>query len=114
MESNTEVEVIKSKVTIFRGDKEAGDDSVKLIFNDLDNTEVNLNDSTVDDIKNLFDVTFEYINTNKKLIEFELDDSTEDLFKQVSSDVIAQINSEISEAKQNFTRIWELAAKTTE
>ena len=40
MESKKEIEIVKLKVTIFRGDKEAGDETVKLIFSDLDNTEV--------------------------------------------------------------------------
>lgn len=112
MESKEDIEVVKLAVTIFRGDKEAGDESVKLVFKDLSNIEVNLNDSSVGDIKNVFDATFEYINDNQKLIKFELDDPTDDLFKQVSSDIIEQINREILEAKQNFVRIWGLTAKS--
>ena len=100
-----------SKVTIIRGDVEAGDESVKMVFEALDNIEVNLNDSSVTDIKALFDAAFEYINENKKLIKFELDDSTEDLFKQVASDILEQINQEILEAEENFVRIWELSSK---
>lgn len=114
MESKVGIEIVKLKVEIKRGDKEAGDESVKLIFNDLDNIEVNLNDSSVSDIKTVFDATFEYINQNEKLVEFELNDSTEDLFKQVSGDIIEQINREILEAEQNFVKIWELSPRVTE
>ncbi len=110
MEPKEEIEVVKLKVTIYRGNKEAGDETVKLVFNLLNNIEVNLTDSSVTDIKNVFDATFEYINENQKLIEFELDDNKDDLFNQVSSDIIEQINTEILEAKQNFTRIWELVS----
>ena len=114
MESRSEVEVVKLKVTITRGVAESEDESVRLIFNDLDNIEVNLSDSSVDDIKNVFDATFEYINENEKLIEFELDDPSDDLFNQVSKDIIEQINTEILEAKQNFTKIWELIPNKAE
>jgi len=109
MESDVEIEIDKLNVTIFRGDKEEGDESVKLIFQGLGDIEVNLNDSSVEDIKNVFDKTFEYINENEKLVEFVLNDSVEDLFKQVSGDIIEQINREIVEAKQNFLRIWALS-----
>ena len=111
MESKKAIETVTSKVTIIRGDADAGDESVKMTFEDLEGTEVNLNDSSVNDIKALFDKTFEYINENKKLIKFELDDSTEDLFKQVAGDVLEQLNQEILETEQNFVRIWELSSK---
>lgn len=108
MESKEDTEIVKLVVSIFRGNKDTGDESVKLIFKDLGDIEVNLNDSSVRDIKNVFDATFEFINDNQKLIEFELDDATDDLFNQVSMDIIEQINREILEAEQNFVRIWEL------
>lgn len=113
MESNEDIEVVKLVVTIFRGDKNAGDESVKLIFKDLNSIEVDLSDSSVGDIKSVFDATFEYIHDNQKLIEFELDDSTDDLFSKVSGDIIEQINREILEAKENFVRIWELMPQET-
>ncbi|OGL22731.1 hypothetical protein A2707_02330 [Candidatus Saccharibacteria bacterium RIFCSPHIGHO2_01_FULL_45_15] len=91
-----------------RGEIGSGDESIKLTFDDLDHISVNLSDSSVDDIKTVFDATFEYINTNQKLIEFELDDTTDDLFNQVSKDIIEQINREVLEARQNFTKIWDL------
>ena len=60
MESKKSVETALLKVSIVRGDVGAGDESVKMVFNDLESVEVNLNNSSVSDIKKLFDTIFEY------------------------------------------------------
>ena len=44
------------KITISRSD-----DKVELVFNELDNLSVNLSDSGVEDVKQLFDKVFDYI-----------------------------------------------------
>ncbi len=110
MDSNEGITINKIKVQINRGDPDTGDDSVLLIFPGLDNLEVALSDSTVEDIKSLFDSVFEYISTHKALIEFELDDEENDLFNHVSQDVIDQLNAEIKESEEDFVRIWELTS----
>jgi len=108
MDSVNNTPVQKVKVTIDRGDEEQEDQPVILKFTDLDDLEVILSDSSVNDIKILFNSVFEYISSNKKLIEFELDDSDKDLFTQVSQDIIDQLNVEIKESEENFAEIWEL------
>ena len=108
MDSANNIPVQKVKVTIDRGDEEQEDQPVILKFADLDNLEIVLSDSSVSDIKILFNSVFEYISSNKKMIEFELDDSGKDLFTQVSQDIIDQLNVEIKESEENFVEIWEL------
>lgn len=101
-----EIKVIK--VTIERDKDEAESGKVKLKFVDLDNTQVDLTDSNIDDIKELFNAIFIYMVDNRQILKFEIDDSKNDLFFDVSKDIINQLNSEIAESKNDLERIWSL------
>lgn len=114
MESSTTIEYDDIKVVISRGDEKSDDNVISLVFEELDKLEVNLSDSGVDDIKKLLDVVFDYIVNKKKLITFTLDDSDNDLYTQISQDIIDQLNSEIKESESNFQKIWELAPDNKE
>ncbi len=110
MDSSETLPIKQITVKINRGDEGTGDESVVLIFEELDRLEVALSDSTTADIAALFNAAFDYISSKKALIEFKLDDTENDLFNQVSQDIIDQLNTEIHDSEDNFVRIWQLAA----
>lgn len=90
------------------GNRDEEDGSVKLAFKELEDTTVDLTDSSINDIKTLFDKVFDYMVDNKQLVKFELDDAKNDLYHDVSKDIIDQLNSEIAESKDNIEKIWVL------
>ncbi len=94
------------KITGDRNNTE--DPIVKLTFEELDKTEIVLTDSTVDDIKDIFNKLFDYIMTNKELVELKLEDDQNDLYHEVAADIIQQLNSEISQSSGNFEKLWQL------
>lgn len=94
------MEFSNSKITILQNN-----DKVELVFNDLGNLSVNLSNSEVEDVKQLFDKVFDYIVLNEKLIQFTLEDEQETLFHEVAKDVIDQLNSEIKQSEENFDKI---------
>ena len=51
---------------------------------------------------------FSEVINNKKLIEFELDDTNSDLFNEVVRDIVIQLNNEIKNAESDFEKIIEL------
>lgn len=81
---------------------------VKLTFEELDEAEIVLTDSKIDDIKDIFNKLFDYIMTNKCLVELKLKDDQNDLYHEVAADIIQQLNSEISQSSGNFKRLWQL------
>ena len=81
---------------------------VKLTFEELDEAEIVLTDSKIDDIKDLFNKLFDYIMANKDLVEIKLEDDQNDLYHEVAADIIQQLNSEISQSSGNFKRLWQL------
>lgn len=110
MDFNETLPVKEISVRISRGDEGAGDESVVLIFEELDKLEVALSESTTDDIATLFNAVFDYISSEKTLVEFKLHDTENDLFNQVSQDIIDQLNAEIRDSEDNFVKIWQLVA----
>ena len=99
------MESIKMK---FKVDRSENNETVKFLIPDLENSSVNITDSNTQDIENLFNLIFQEIIQRQKLIEFELDDSNNDLFNEVANDIVIQINSEIKNAESDFKRIIEL------
>lgn len=81
---------------------------VKLTFEKLDEAEIVLTDSKVDDIKDIFNKLFDYIMTNKELVELKLEDDQSDLYHEVATDIIQQLNSEIQQSSGNFEKLWQL------
>lgn len=114
MDSNDALPTQIIEVTIDRGESEDENTPVTLAFSDFDNLKLFLSDSSVDDIKNLFDTTFEYISTHKQMVEFTLNDAENDLFNQISNDILEQLNAEIKEAEDNFSKIWNLVESSDE
>lgn len=95
------------KVEIFR----EKDKKASLIFKELENLEINLSDSSVDDIKNLFNSIFDNIVEEEELIVLELIDEESDLFHEVAEDIINQLNSEIQQSKSDLIKIIDLNSK---
>ena len=92
----------------FKVNRNENNETVKFLIPDLENTSVNITDSNTQDIENLFNLIFQEVIKSKKLIEFELDDSNNDLFNEVANDIVIQINSEIKNAESDFKKIIEL------
>lgn len=95
------------RVEIFREEEQ-----VSLIFNELRELKINLSDSSVEDIKNLFNSIFDTIVDEKELISLELKDEKNDLFHEVAEDIIDQLNSEIEQSKSDLIKIIDLNFKT--
>lgn len=94
------------RVEIFREEEQ-----VSLIFNELRELKINLSDSSVEDIKNLFNSIFDTIVDEKELISLELKDEKNDLFHEVAEDIIDQLNSEIEQSKPDLIKIIDLNFK---
>lgn len=93
----------------FKVNRSENNETVKFLIPDLENSSVNITDSNTQDIENLFNLIFQEVIKRKKLIEFELDDSSNnDLFNEVANDIVLQINSEIKNAESDFKKIIEL------
>ena len=95
------------RVEIFREEEQ-----VSLIFNELLSLKINLSDSSVEDIKNLFNSIFDTIVDEKELISLELKDEKNDLFHEVAEDIIDQLNSEIEQSKSDLIKIIDLNFRT--
>lgn len=99
---------MESIIMKFKVDRSENNETVKFLIPDLENSSVNITDSNTQDIENLFNLIFQEVIKRKKLIEFELDDSNNDLFNEVANDIVMQINSEIKNAESDFKKIIEL------
>ena len=99
---------MESIIMKFKVDRSENNETVKFLIPDLENSSVNITDSNTEDIEILFNLTFQEVIKSKKLIEFELDDSNNDLFNEVANDIVMQINSEIKNAESDFEKIIEL------
>ncbi|HFM8402421.1 TPA: hypothetical protein ACHATV_002970, partial [Enterococcus faecium] len=71
----------------------------------LNNLNINLSDSSVEDIKELFNNIFDSIVDENKLIVFELVDEKNDLFHEVAVDIINRLNLEIEQSKPELVKI---------
>jgi len=87
------------------------EEQVSLIFNELQDLKIDLTDSSIEDIKRLFNKIFDNIVEEKELVFLELIDEKNDLFHEVAEDVISQLNSEIEQSKSDLTKIIELNSK---
>lgn len=76
-------------------------EKVSLTFKELNNLNINLSDSSVEDIKELFNNIFDSIVDENKLIVFELVDEKNDLFHEVAVDIINRLNLEIEQSNVN-------------
>ena len=99
---------MESIIMKFEVDRSENNETVKFLIPDLENSSVNITDSNTQDIENLFNLIFQEVIKRKKFIEFELDDSNNDLFNEVANDIVIQINSEIKNAESDFKKIIEL------
>lgn len=112
MEFKIQLPVVTMNVNI---EEQTEDESktVYLVVEDLDSLKINLSDSNVEDIKELFDRVFEYILLNKKLIEFKLKYEKSNLFIEVANDIVEYLNGEIIQSEDNFIKIIELENQYT-
>lgn len=99
---------MESIIMKFKVDRSENNETVKFLIPDLENSSFNITDSNTKDIEDLFNLIFQEVIKSKKLIEFELDDSNNDLFNEVANDIVMQINSEIKNAESDFEKIIEL------
>lgn len=88
-----------------------GSNIVELVIEELNNIAIRLTDNNVDDIEKFFNSIFMKVIENEKLVEFNLEDSINDLFKEVAYDIVMQINSEIKQSESDFEKIIELSKK---
>lgn len=106
-ETNIELETIIMPVEVEEfGDQE--NEVVNLIVKDLDTIKIELSNSDVNDIKCFYDKVFEYIISEKSLIEFQLRYEKSNLFFEVASDIIDHLNDEIKQSEDNFKQIIRL------
>ncbi|PQC13584.1 hypothetical protein CUM91_08720, partial [Enterococcus faecalis] len=70
-----------------------------------------LSETETTDLQAFFNAIFNYILKHEKLFQFQLSDTTKDLFNEVAENVIMQLNSEISQSEQNFEEFIELKKK---
>ncbi|MCG1168493.1 hypothetical protein K4S71_06050 [Staphylococcus epidermidis] len=84
------------------------DNGTSLIFNTPLELTINLSDEDVKDIQKLYNEIFDYVVQYKKLPQFNLNDSKNDLFHEVSMDIIKSLNNEIDNSKKDFERNIEL------
>lgn len=84
------------------------DNGTSLIFNTPLELTINLSDEDVKDIQKLYNEIFDYVVQYKKLPQFNLNDFKNDLFHEVSMDIIKSLNNEIDNSKKDFERIIEL------
>lgn len=99
---------MESIIMKFKVERSENNEIVNFLVPELENSSVNITDSNTQDIESLFNLIFQEVIRSKKLIEFELDDSNNDLFHEVANDIVMQINSEIKNAESDFKKIIEL------
>ena len=68
---------------------------------DLNNTNINLSESSTDDIEEFFNNVFD----NKMMIEFFTNDKENDLYNEVAQELILQLNQEIAQSENIFEEI---------
>ncbi|MDQ0300539.1 hypothetical protein J2S78_003007 [Salibacterium salarium] len=85
-------------------------EEVNFIVEDLDKIKISLSDENINDIKKFYDRVFEYIISEKKLIEFQLRCEKNNLYSEVASDIIDHLNNEIKQSQENFEQIISLAS----
>lgn len=73
----------------------------------IDELEVNilLNDSSVEDIENLFNSIFDYVVEYEKLPFFKLENTIKGLYHVLANDLVEFLNREIRASEQDFTEI---------
>ncbi|COT18977.1 MULTISPECIES: hypothetical protein [Bacilli] len=85
-------------------------ENTDLVFDSPIKVTISLSNENVTDIQNLYNEIFDYIIQSKKLLNFNLSDSKNDLFHEVSIDIMQSLNNEINNSKKDFERIIELLA----
>ncbi|OLF30393.1 hypothetical protein [Staphylococcus sp. 47.1] len=100
-----EFEKVDIPVSILRENE-----NTDLVFDSPIKVTISLSNENVTDIQNLYNEIFDYIIQSKKLLNFNLSDSKNDLFHEVSIDIMQSLNNEINNSKKDFERIIELLA----
>lgn len=85
--------------------------SVSMIFEGLGNVKLTLSESSTTDVEELFNCIFDKVIQDETLFDFYLEDNQADLFKEVSEDILVQLNYEINQSESNFEEIIALTKK---
>ncbi|MFC3417900.1 hypothetical protein ACFOLA_08930 [Salinicoccus hispanicus] len=112
MEFNTELDKVEMKIKIEEFKNERSEKVVNLIVEDLDSATVDLSNSSVDEVKELFDSIYEYIISNEKLIVFDLINTDNNLFVEVAKDLVEHLNHEIEQSEENFLQLIRIQKDT--
>lgn len=105
------MELLTIKTTINRNIS-AEPQEISLSFEqDFKLPKIILSETETTDLQAFFNAIFDYILMYEKLLQFELSDTTKDLFNEVAEDIIMQLNSEISQSEQNFEEFIQLKKK---
>lgn len=99
------MESVSMEFKIIRNDES---ETVDFFVSELDECKIELTNSNTDDIERLYNLIFNYIIESKKLIKFNLIDDKKDLFYEVASDIVLQLNNEIQNSESNFESIIKL------
>lgn len=92
----------------FKVEREKNNERVKFVIPDLENIAIDITNDSSEDIEKLFNMIFYEVINNEKLIEFQLDDTENDLFNEVASDIVIQLNNEIKKSESDFIKLIEL------
>lgn len=92
--------IIKLKI-----ERSANNEKVNFVIPGLENILINITDSNTDDIEKLFNLIFQKVIDSHKIIQFELEDSKNDLFYELAQDLVIQLNNEIKNSESDFEQI---------
>ncbi|WP_203249068.1 hypothetical protein [Sporosarcina beigongshangi] len=105
MEFNMKLDKVVMEVKIEELKDEGGEKVVSLIVEDLDSAKIDLSNSSIDEVKDLFDKIYEYIISQEQLIVFDLINTESNLFIEVATDLVEHLNSEIEQSEVNFAEL---------
>lgn len=85
-----------------------------LIIPDLENVTINLSNSETVDIEVFFNKIFKWVIENKRLISFFTNDGENDLYNEMTKELISQLNNEIKQSETDFYAIIEVLGSSQE
>lgn len=85
-----------------------------LVIPDLENATINLSNSETVDIEQFFNKIFKWVIANKRLINFYTNDEENDLYNEITKELISQLNNEIKQSENDFDAIIEVLGNNEE
>lgn len=85
-----------------------------LVIPDLENVTISLSNSETVDIEQFFNKVFKWVIENKRLINFYTNDEENDLYNEITKELISQLNNEIKQSENDFDAIIEVLGNNEE